>query len=166
MSRCLTNNFQFSIMSEWLAKQISTKVTFKITTRKRNVYIDIGWPWIRNQCFSLGIWNDDRTKMILLPAFHFVIRLYSQNNETEFINKLWYIIFFMNIDISSWHNWCFDLTKMLFFALFQFLTRLLTSKHLKLFSTYLVGRNERCEIRAFQLLKLRKNKIIWNIKTK
>jgi len=47
----------------------------------------------------------------------------------------------MNIGISNWHNWSFDATKMKLFTLFHFLTRLLTSKHLKLFSTYLVGRN-------------------------
>jgi len=83
------NQFSISIMSKWLAKHISTKVSFKITTRKRNVYIDIGWPWIRNRCFSLGIWNE-RTKMILLPSFQLATRLNSQNtNETVFINELW-----------------------------------------------------------------------------
>ena len=45
---------------------------------------------------------------------------------------------------------------MFFLTLFQFLTWLLTSKHLKLFSTYLRGEMERCEKRAFQLLKMRK----------
>ena len=47
----------------------------------------------------------------------------------------------MNIGISNWHNWNFDPTNMTFFTLFQFLTRFLTSKYPKLFSTYLVGRN-------------------------
>jgi len=45
---------------------------------------------------------------------------------------------------------------MLFLTLFQFLTGLLTSKHLKLFSTYLVGEMERSEERDCQLLKMRK----------
>jgi len=68
------NQFSISIMSKWLAKHISTKVSFKITTRKRHFYIDIGWPWIQNRCFSLGIWND-RTIIILLPSFQLATRL-------------------------------------------------------------------------------------------
>ena len=46
----------------------------------------------------------------------------------------------MNIGISNWHNWNFDTTNMNFFTLFLFLTRILTSKYLKLISTYLVVR--------------------------
>jgi hypothetical protein len=61
MSRCPTINFQLSIMSKWLFKHIRTKVSFKITIRKRHFYIDIRWPWIWNQYFYLGIWNDDRS---------------------------------------------------------------------------------------------------------
>jgi len=80
--------------------------------------------------------------MIVLPSFQLATRLNSQNtNETQFINELCHIIFFMNIGVSSWHIWSFHLTEMLFLTLFQFLTRLLTFKHLKPFSTYLVGRN-------------------------
>ena len=53
----------------------------------------------------------------------------------------------------------------MFLTLFQFLTPLLTSKHLKIFSTYLVWRNGTMWKRAFNLLKMRKRKISWNIKT-
>jgi len=111
VSRCPTFNFQLSKITKWLDKHISTKVSFKITIRKRHVYIDIGWPWIWKKCFCLGIWNDDRTKMIVLPSFHIATRLNSQNtNETEFINELWYINLFMYIGNSNWHNGSFDLT--------------------------------------------------------
>ena len=86
-------------------------ISFKITITKSHVYIDIGWHWICNQCFYLGIWNNDRTKMIVLPSFQLPTRLNSQNtNETEFINELRHINLFMNIGISNWHNWFFDLT--------------------------------------------------------
>ena len=106
MSRYSTFNFQVSIMSKWLAKHISTKVSFKFTIRKKHAYIDISWPWIWNQYFYLGIWNDDRTKITVLPSFQLVTRINSQNrNETEFINVLWLIILYMNIGISIWHNW-------------------------------------------------------------
>ena len=47
---------------------------------------------------------------------------------------------YMNIGISNWNNWSFDPTKMMFLTLFPFLSRLLTSNHPKLFSTYLVER--------------------------
>ena len=79
MSRCPTFTFQVSIMSKLLAKHIRTKVSFKITIRKRHVYIDIRWPWKWNQDFYLGIWIDERTKIILLPSFQLVTRLNSQN---------------------------------------------------------------------------------------
>jgi len=142
MLRCPTINFQLSIMSKWLAKNLSSKDSFKITIRKRHVYNDIGWPWIWNQCFYLGIWKDVRTKMIVLPLIQLDTRLNSQNRkETVFINEHWPINLFMNIGISNWHNWSYDLMQMLFLTLFHFLTRLTTSKNLKLFSTYLVGRN-------------------------
>ena len=39
MSRCPTFTFQVSIISKRLAKHISTKVSFKITIRKRHVYM-------------------------------------------------------------------------------------------------------------------------------
>ena len=80
MSRYPTINILLPIMSKWLAKDISTKVSFKITIRKIHVYIDIVWPWIWKQCFYLGIWNDDRTEMIVLASFHFATRL---NSETQ-----------------------------------------------------------------------------------
>jgi len=89
-------------MTKWLAKHISTKVSFKITIRKRPVYIDIGWPWIWNQCFYLRIWNDDRNKMLFLPSFQLDTRLNSQNtNETVYINELLHINLYMNIGTSN-----------------------------------------------------------------
>ena len=101
---------------------ISTKVTFKITIRKRYVYIDISWPWIWNQCFYLGIWNDDCIKMIVLPSFQLGTRLNSQNtNETMFIKEHWHINLFMYIGISNWHNGIFDLRKCCFWLYFSFL---------------------------------------------
>ena len=55
---------------------------------------------------------------------------------------------------------------MSFFTLFQFLTRLLTTKHLKLFSTYLLGRNETMWKTSFLAPQIPKKKISRNIKTK
>ena len=54
---------------------------------------------------------------------------------------------------------------MFFFILFQFLTRLLSSKHLRLFSTYLVGRNGTMWKTCYSAPQNGKNKISWNIKT-
>jgi hypothetical protein len=134
LSRCPTFNFQISIISKWLAKHISTKVTFKIIIRKRHVYFDIGWPSIWNHCFYLGIWNINCTKNIVLPSFLFATQLNSQNtNETVFTNVTWHINLLMKMGISNSHNWCFFF-KSIFLTLFQFLTQLLNSKHLKLFS--------------------------------
>ena len=78
MSGCPTLTFQISIMSKWLTKHISTKVSFKIPIRKRHVYTDIRWPWKWNKYFYLGIWEDERSKIILLNSFQLVTRLNSQ----------------------------------------------------------------------------------------
>jgi len=55
---------------------------------------------------------------------------------------------------------------MLFLTSFRFLTRLLTSKHLKLLVQTSLCEMERCEKLAFQLLKMREKNISLNIKTK
>ena len=113
MSRCLTFTFQVSIISKWLAKHISTKVSFKITIRKRHVYIDIRWPWKWNQYFYLGIWEDESPKIIFLPSFQIVTWLNSQNrNETSLLMKsdtlicTWILAFPIGIiQVSTLRKW-------------------------------------------------------------
>ena len=91
MSRCPTFTFQVSIMSKWLAKHISFKVSFKITIRKRHVYIDIRWPWKWNQYFYLGIWVDESSKKIFfLFSARYTIKL-TEEKWNKFINDLWHI---------------------------------------------------------------------------
>ena len=85
MSRCPTFTFQVSIMSKWLAKHIRTKVSFKITIRKRHIHIDILWPWKWKQYFYSGIWEDERSKIIFLPSFQLVTRLNSQNRNEKIL---------------------------------------------------------------------------------
>ena len=164
MSRCPTFPFHLSIMSKWLAKHKSTKVSFKFTIRKRHVYIDIGCPWIWNQYLYLGIWNDVRTKIIVLPSFQLVKWINSEiRNENVFINVF---ILYMNIRISNWRNWSFVPTNIKFFTLFQFLPRFLTSKYLNLVSKFLVAWNGTMWKTCFSALQKAKMKISWNIKTK
>ena len=135
MSRCPTFTFQVSIMSKWLTKLISTKVLFKITIRKRYVYIDIRWPWKWKQNFYLGIWEDERSKIIFLVFSARYTIQFTEEKWNKFINELWPINLYMNISISNWRNSSFDSTKMKFFTLFQILTRLLNSNHFNLIST-------------------------------
>ena len=116
MSRCSTLTFQVSIMSKWLAKHISTKVSFKITIRKRHVYIHIRWPWKWNQVFYLGIWEDTRSKIIFFPSFQLVTRLNSLNkNETILLMNsgtlicLWILAFPIGIiQVSTPRKWSFS----------------------------------------------------------
>ena len=166
MSWCPSIKFQISIISKLISKHIGTNVSFNITTRKRHVYIDIGWPWIWNQCFYFWIWNDDRSKMIVLPSFQLATRLNSQNrNETEFINELWHINFFKwilvfrigIIEFSTSRKCCF----WLYFSSVDDYWSPITWNALVHTSW---GEMERCEKRAFQLLNIRKKKIRLNIK--
>ena len=106
MSRSTTFTFQVSI---------STKVSFKITIRKRHVYIDIRWPWKWNQYFYLGIWEHERSKIIFLPSFQLVTPLNSQNwNETSLLinsdtlNCIWMLAFPIGIiQVSTPRKWSF-----------------------------------------------------------
>jgi hypothetical protein len=166
MSRCPTIKFQISIMSKSLAKHISNRVSFKITTTKRHIYIEIGWHWIWNLCFYLGIWNDDRNKMIVLPSFQVATRLIHKTQKKLFIiefwriNFLWILVFPIGIiDVSNSRKCCF----WLYFSTLHDYWPPRTWNSLVHTSW---GKMDRCEKRAFQLLKIRKNKISWNIKTK
>ena len=113
MSLCPTINIQLSIMSKWLFKHISTKVSLKLLLGKvmfTLTLVDLEYE----TCFYLGIQSDDRTKMIVLPSFQLATRLNSQNtNQTEFINELWHIKMFMIfvfpigiIEVSTWRKCC------------------------------------------------------------
>ena len=84
MPRCSTFNLQVSVMSKRLAKHISTKVSFKITIRKRHVYIDIRWPWKRNQYFYLGTCVDEGSKIIF--AF------FSARYTIKFTEQKWKVL--------------------------------------------------------------------------
>jgi hypothetical protein len=53
ISQCPIINSQLSIMSKWIAKHISTKVSFKITILKSHVYIDIRRNWVWHQYIHL-----------------------------------------------------------------------------------------------------------------
>ena len=115
MSRFPTFTFQVSIMSKWLAKHISTKVSFKITIMKRHVHIDIRWTWKWNQYFYLGIREDERSKIIFLPSFQLATQLNSQNrNETSLLMNsdtlicIWILAYPIGIiQVSTPRKWCF-----------------------------------------------------------
>ena len=157
MTRWPIINFQLLKMSKLLAKHIRTKYSFKITIRKRHVYIHIGWTRIWNQWFYLGIWNDECTKMIVLPSFKLATRLNSQNtNKTEFINELWHFNLFMNIGNSNWHNWSFDPRKYCFWLYFSSLHDYWPPSTWSSLIHTSWSEMERCEKPAFQLLKMRK----------
>ena len=160
MSRWRTITFQFSIMSKVLAKHMSTKVSFKFIIRNWHVYIAIGWPWIWNQYFYLGIRNYDRTKLIVLPSFLLVTRINSQNrSETEVINELlhinfiWILVFPIGIiEFSTTRIWSF----LLYFSSLHDFWPPSTRNSLVHNSRCEM---EQCEYRAFQLLEMRKKKI-------
>jgi len=113
---------------------------------------------------SWDILNDGRTKMIDSHLFHMTTWFNSQNPyETEIHNELRHINLYMNIGISNWHIWSIYTTKMMLLTLFLFDTRLLTTKHLKPFSTYLVERNGAMWKTCFSGPQMRKKNISWNI---
>jgi hypothetical protein len=167
MFLCQTFIFYVSIMSNWLAKHISTKVSFKITIRKRHVYIDIRWPWKWNHYFCMGIWEDEHTKIIFLPSFQLVTRLNSQyRNETSLLMNT---DTFICLRILAFQIGTIQVStpgNEIFFLYFSSIhdywlpTTLMSLVHNSL------GEMEWCEKRAFQRLKMRIKKVNWNIETK
>ena len=154
------SNIQLSALDniKITCQNMSTKAFFKFTFRKGHVYFDIGWTWIWNQYFYLGIWNNDRTKIRVLPKFQLVTRINSQNrNETGFINVLWHIILYMNIGISNCHNWSFDNTNMNFLSYFSSIHDFWPPSTRNSLVHTSWGEMDRCEKRLFQLLKMRKS---------
>ena len=80
--------------------------------------------------------------MIELSLFQLVTILKSQNTyERDILSELWHINLYTNIRITNWHIWSIDPKIMKYLTPFHFDTRLLTSKHSKHFSTYIVERN-------------------------
>ena len=158
MTRCPTFTFQVSIMSKWLAKHISTKVSFKITISERHVYIDFRWTWKWKQYFYLGIWEDERSKLIFLPSFQLVTRLNSQNRietillmNSDTLICIWILAFPIGIiHVSTPRKW----SSLLYFSSlhdYRLPTSLIQLVHNSL------CKMEWSEKRAFQLLKMRKN---------
>ena len=121
----------------------------------------------QNQYLYFGIRYDESTKIIFLPSFQLVTCLNSQNrNETILLIKsdtlicIWMLAFPIGIiQVSTPRKWSF----LLYFC----------SLHVYWPPTILISwvHNSLCEMEwceecAFQLLKMRKMKVIWNIKTK
>ena len=106
-------------------------------------------------------------KIIFLPSFQLVTRLNSQNrNETILLMNsdrlicIWIIAFpIWIIQVSTPRKWIF----LLYFSSlhdYWHRTTFISLVHNSL------GEMEWCEKRAFHLLKMRKMKVSWNIKTK
>jgi len=106
-------------------------------------------------------------KMIVLTSFQFATRLNSQNkNETVFINEiwplicLWIFVFPIGItEVSTSRKCCFWLY---FSSLHDFWPP--STWNPLVHNSW--GEMERCGKRAFLVLKMRKKKISWNLKTK
>jgi len=116
--------------------------------------------------YLFGIWNDERTKIIFLPSFQFVTRFNSQNgNETSLLMNadslicIWILAFPIDIiQVSTPRKWIFFYFSSLHY--YWTPTTLISLVHNSL------AEMEWCEKRAFQLLKMPKIKVSWNIKTK
>ena len=105
------------------------------------------WKFFLNLIGYLKPKKSSPTSMfvLIIECFAFISARYRLNSENQYENEIhnehWDINFYMNTGISSWHIWSIDPTKMRFLLFFQFDTRLLTSKHPKLFSTLFVELN-------------------------
>jgi len=97
---------------------MSTKFSFKTTLLKRHLYFwQYNYVEYENIISSRDIWNDDRTKMIVLLLFQLAAQLNSLNQyETDIHNNLVHINMYINTALSNWRFWIIDHTKMGFFA--------------------------------------------------
>jgi len=113
---------------------------------------------------SRHIWNNVRTKKILLSLFQLATPLNSQNPyDTNIHYEHSYINLFMH---SNWHFWSIEYTKLRVLPLFQFDTWFLKSKHTELFSTELLERNSTMWKTCFSATQNSKNIHQLNMKIK
>jgi len=116
---------------------------------------------------NCDIWNDVRTKMIVLHLFYRTTWLnWKHHKKLLFIMKsetlicIWILVFWNGIfEVSTPKKWSFCL----YFCSIQDCWLPSTWNSLVDISW---SKMERCEKRAFQLLKMRKKNISWKIKTK
>ena len=71
-------HFSYPIMWKWLALLISTKDSFKITIRKRHVYIDINWPWIcvHVNWYINGKWSFPNCLFVIMISIKCTLHIY------------------------------------------------------------------------------------------
>jgi hypothetical protein len=88
MSSGPTIKCQLSILPETkICQTLVPNLPSKLLFGTDKITFDIRLRWIWKQYFQLHIWNDNHTKMIVLPLFQFATRLNSQNPyETEIHN--------------------------------------------------------------------------------
>jgi len=120
-----------------------------------------------NPIFPIRVLSIDRTLIINLLSFQLATRLNSQNTYKYVIqNEIWHINLYMNIGKSNWHNWSNTPRNWSFRFYISPLYDYWFPSTWKSLAHISWGEMERCEKRAFQLLKIRKKEISWNIKTK
>ena len=155
------SNNQYSALDniKMTCQTTSTIVSFKVTTRNRHVYVDIGWPWIWNQCFYLEIWNDDRTTMTALTSFNLATQLNSQNtNETVLLMISDTLIFLWILVIPIGIIGVLTSRKICSWIYFSSLHDYWPPSTWNSLVHTSWGDMEQCEKRAFKLLKMRKKK--------
>ena len=100
-------------------------------------------------------------------SFQLAKRLNSQNRKgSEFINELININLYMIIGNYNLNNWVSTPRKWKFWHYFSSIHDYWTPITWNSLVHNSWGEMERCEKRVFKLLKMRKKKISWNIKTK
>ena len=109
-------------------------------------------------------WWTHLNNIFALISARYIIK-FTEQKWKKFITEIWHIKLYMNIGISNWHYSSFHPTKMKFFSLFQFLHDYWPPSTLISLAHNSLGEMERCEKRAFQLLKMRKENQLY-IKTK
>ena len=98
--------------AKWLPKHISIKVSFKITIRKRHIYMT--FVDIENEN-SNSIWEFEKMNVLKQYFCIFSARYtfkFTEEKWKKFINEIWHINLYMNISNSNWHNLSFDSTIM------------------------------------------------------
>ena len=109
-------NSKFAKVRKALAKHVSTKGFLKIAIWNRHFTLTYFYDKYDTRISSWYIWNDDSTKMIILPSFQFAIRLNLQNPyETQIHNVFTHINLYLSTGISNcnfqvWtpRKWCFE----------------------------------------------------------
>ena len=162
------NLFQVTKVPKILAKHIITKDYLKIAVWTRHVCIWHSFTKNTKHYFQLAYlkWWSYKNDSFAFVSGRYTIK-FTEHLGNLIQNELWHIKLYMNTGISNWHMYeVSTLQKWSICLYFSSIHNYSSPNTWNYLLRNYWSEIERCEKRAFQLLKMRKMNFSWNINAK